>query len=155
EGDCVTHEGTDLEYRPLGTTGIRISAVSFGAGPVPALLTRSDAAQRQRETLRAALGAGINWFDTAPTYGDGQSEASLGAALAQLHPPDVHLATKARLTAEGLADIPRFVRESVAASLRRLQRPRVTLLQLHNSITLRRGDQPTSITPEDVLGPGG
>jgi len=31
----------------------------------------------------------------------------------------------------------------------------VTLLQLHNSITMRRGDEPTSITPEDILGKGG
>ncbi len=32
---------------------------------------------------------------------------------------------------------------------------RVTLLQIHNSLTLRRGDEPTSITPDDVLGSGG
>jgi aryl-alcohol dehydrogenase-like predicted oxidoreductase len=144
-----------MQYRPLGTTGIRISAVSFGAGPVPALLTRSDAADLQAETMRAALDAGINWFDTAPTYGDGQSESSLGAALARLAPSGAHVATKVRLTVDGLTDIPRYVRESVDASLRRLQRPRVSLLQLHNSITPRRGDLPTSITPEDVLGSRG
>src|SRR5947209_3224600 len=123
-----------MQYRPLGTTGIRISAVSFGAGPVPALLTRADAADRQLATLRAALDAGINWFDTAPTYGAGQSESSLGAALAKLAPAGVHVATKVRLPVEELSHIRRFVLASVDASLQRLNRPQVTLLQLHNSI---------------------
>jgi L-glyceraldehyde 3-phosphate reductase len=48
-----------------------------------------------------------------------------------------------------------FIRDSVSESLRRLRVPCLTLLQLHNSITSRRGDLPTSITPLDVLGPGG
>ena len=144
-----------MHYRPLGTTGIRVSAVSFGAGPVPALLTRRDAGERQVAVLRRALDMGINWIDTAATYGDGQSEASLGTTLAALGSPDVHVATKVRFTAEGLQDIRAFVRSSFESSLARLQRPRGTLLQLHNSVTARRGDQPTSITPEDVLGSGG
>jgi aryl-alcohol dehydrogenase-like predicted oxidoreductase len=54
-----------------------------------------------------------------------------------------------------LSDIRRYTRESVTASLGRLGLRRVTLLQLHNSITGRRGDEPTSLTPEDVLGRGG
>ncbi len=43
----------------------------------------------------------------------------------------------------------------MAASLKRLELKHVTLLQLHNSITARRGDEPDSVTPQDVLGPGG
>ncbi|MBI3861479.1 MAG: aldo/keto reductase [Planctomycetia bacterium] len=144
-----------MHDRPLGITGIRISAVSFGAGPVPALLTKSDTGERQIATLRRALDAGINWIDTAPTYGEGQSEASLGKSLAALGSPDIHVATKVRFTDEGLQDIRAWVQSSFEASLARLNRQRVTLLQLHNSITARRGDQPTSITPDDVLGPGG
>ncbi|HEY3969361.1 MAG TPA: aldo/keto reductase [Planctomycetaceae bacterium] len=144
-----------MDYKPLGTTGIRISAVSFGAGPVPALLTHGAGHEQQVATLRRALDVGINWFDTAPTYGEGRSEASLGKTLAALGSPDVHVATKVRITAEGLRDIRGFVRSSFDASLARLRRPGVMLLQLHNSITARRDDQPTSITPEDVLGPGG
>src|SRR5262249_53197993 len=124
-----------MQYRPLGTTGIRISAISFGAGPVPDLLTRSDAAAEQLATVRAALEAGINWFDTAPTYGQGQSESSLGAALTTLTPRDAHVATKVRLPAEELPDIHRFVAKSAEASLQRLNRSKVTLLQLHNSVT--------------------
>jgi aryl-alcohol dehydrogenase-like predicted oxidoreductase len=56
---------------------------------------------------------------------------------------------------EDLANIQGAVQTSIRESLRRLQVDRVTLLQLHNSITQRRGDEPTSLTPGDVLGPGG
>jgi aryl-alcohol dehydrogenase-like predicted oxidoreductase len=143
-----------MQFRSLGTTGIAISALSFGAGPISTLMVGEDR-DRQRAVIEYAIQQGINWFDTAATYGGGQSEDSLGLALQQLGNPRVHVATKVRLTGDDLIDIPAAVRRSVSASLSRLRMPRVTLLQLHNSITVRRGDEPTSITPEDVLGPGG
>ncbi|MCI0436891.1 MAG: aldo/keto reductase, partial [Gemmatimonadetes bacterium] len=102
------------------------------------------------------LAVGINWIDTAATYGDGRSEAHLGAALADCGVSDgVHLATKVRLPADRLDDIGAYVAQSVADSLRRLGRGRVTLVQLHNAITDVRGSQPTSVSPDDVLGPDG
>ena len=144
-----------MKFRTLGSTGIRVSAVAFGAGPVPALMT-SDNDQCQRNTLRRALDAGINWIDTAATYGNGQSEAGLGRALRDLSArDDVHVATKVRLAPEDLDDIETKVRESVAGSLKRLGVSRITLLQLHNSITSRRGDEPTSVSPNDVLNVNG
>lgn len=144
-----------LNTRPLGSTGLRISEISFGAGPVAALLT-SQARAAQLKTIRRAIEAGINWFDTAATYGDGQSEINLGATLRELGALDkVHIATKVRLTESQLDNVGEAVKSSVLASLKRLGLPRVTLLQLHNSITRNRGDQPTSITPHDVLGKGG
>jgi len=142
-------------YRSLGTTGIEVSAISFGCGPVSTLMVGEDD-DRQRAVVAKAIARGINWFDTAATYGNGQSERSLGRALAELGARDrVHLATKVRLTAEDLGDIPAAVRRSVEGSLQRLQTPRITLLQLHNSVTRQRGDEPTSITPADVLGRSG
>ena len=56
---------------------------------------------------------------------------------------------------EGATDLRPLVVASVRDSLRRLKLPRVTLLQVHNSITSCRGDEPMSITPDDVLGPRG
>lgn len=144
-----------MEYRPLGQTGVRLSAVSFGAGPVPALMTGPDA-DRQLETVHAALQAGINGFDTAAGYGQGRSEAGLGAALAGLGARrDVHLATKVRLQPADLDDIAGGVRRSVERSLQRLRVERVTLLQLHNAIAFDRGAWPDAVTPDDVLRPGG
>lgn len=118
-----------------------------------ALMTNAEEIGRQLETIQRALEAGINWFDTAATYGAGQSEMSLGLALHQLEAASaVHVATKVRLAPDQLDDIKSAVKSSLAGSLRRLRLPRVTLLQLHNSITTQRGDQATSITPHDVLG---
>ena len=142
-------------YRPLGKTGIEISAISFGAGPVSSLMVGDDA-DRQRHVIEAALNRGVNWFDTAATYGAGQSERNLGRVLTELRAASrVYVATKVRLMPADLADIRVAVRRSFEGSLERLRAPRVALLQLHNSITARRGDEPTSVTPADVLGPGG
>jgi aryl-alcohol dehydrogenase-like predicted oxidoreductase len=144
-----------IERRILGRTGIAISRLAFGAGPISALMTGSDG-DRQRDVVAYAIERGINWFDTAATYGGGASETNLGCILEELGAKSkVHVATKVRLMPEDLADIRFAVRRSVEGSLQRLHLPQVTLLQLHNSITAQRGDEPTSITRSDVLGAGG
>jgi aryl-alcohol dehydrogenase-like predicted oxidoreductase len=144
-----------MEYRTLGRTGLRVSAIAFGAGPVSGLMTGGDHAA-QTATLRRAIERGINWIDTAPGYGQGTSEANVGRALGEIgRPADVHVATKVRLAAADVSDVRGAVRRSVEQSLRRLGRPQVTLLQLHNGLTAGRDDEPFSITPADVLRPGG
>lgn len=143
-------------YRPLGKTGIQVSAVSFGAGPVAELMTDSQRFSDQCRAMQRAFELGINWIDTAATYGEGRSEECLGRVLQELDlRGKMHVATKVRIPPEAASDIPGFIHRSVQASLSRLQTSRVTLLQLHNSITARRGDQPTSLAPQDILGPGG
>ena len=108
------------------------------------------------ELVRYALDQGVNWFDTAAGYGEGRAEQNLGSALNRIDAARaVHLATKVRLTADQLSDIPASIRASVTASRQRLQVSRLSLLQLHNAITQSRDDEPTSITPHDVLGPDG
>ena len=109
-----------MRYRLLGTTGLSVSEISFGAGPVSGLMTEGSFQDRQA-TLARALELGINWFDTAATYGAGQSELSLGKALTQLNALEsVRIATKVRLRSEDPASLAEQVRESVAASLGRL-----------------------------------
>ncbi len=143
-------------YRPLGKTGIQVSAIAFGAGPVAELMTDLGRFEDQCQTLQRAVELGINWIDTAATYGDGRSEESLGHVLQALDlRTRMHVATKVRIPPEAVGDIPGYIHKSVDASLSRLRLPKVTLLQLHNSITAERGAQPTSLTPEDVLGRGG
>ncbi|HEX7548964.1 MAG TPA: aldo/keto reductase [Candidatus Methylomirabilis sp.] len=144
-----------MEYRTLGRTGIRVSAIAFGAGPVSGWMDDLSP-DAQCAVIQRALDLGINWLDTAAGYGNGQSEAGLGRAFAHLGLPDgVYVATKVRYPEGRLGDIREYTRESVEASLGRLGMRRVTLLQLHNLITMRRGDKPTSITPEEVLRKGG
>jgi len=144
-----------MQYRPLGSTGIKISELSFGGGPVSGLMTAADI-DRQLTVVNRAVECGLNWFDTAATYGGGQSERSLGSVFKQLgDTTNVHVATKVRIMPDDLADIAGHIGKSVDESLARLGLERVTLLQLHNSITARRGDEPTSLSTRDVLGPGG
>jgi L-glyceraldehyde 3-phosphate reductase len=143
-------------YRPLGRTGIDISCVSFGAGPVSALLTDPQRHEEQLRTVQRAIELAINWFDTAATYGEGKSEESLGRVLEDLRlGAPIHVATKVRIPPDRTHDLRGYVLRSLDESLKRLQLPRVTLLQVHNSITRQRGDLPTSLAPQDVLGPGG
>lgn len=144
-----------MQYRRLGSTGIDVSAIAFGAGPVSGLLT-GDQTDRHNAVVAKAIELGINWFDTAATYGNGSSERHLGDALARIKPEvPVHVATKVRVNLTTETDLRPLVVASVKESLSRLKLDRVSLLQIHNSITWHRNDQPTSITPEDVLGLNG
>ena len=144
-----------MAYRTLGRTGLMVSTISFGGGPVSGWAA-ADNPGRQIAVVRRAIESGINWFDTAPTYADGRSEAALGNALSELGIDDqVHIATKVRLTEAAFADIPGYILRSVEESLARLGRSKLTLLQLHNSVTRHRGDEPTSVKPDDVVGPRG
>lgn len=141
--------------RQLGKTGIEVSACSFGCGPVPELMT-GEPREEQRALVEHALAQGINWFDTAATYGEGSSERNLGRVLKELGwSGEIHLATKVRLMPDELGDIAGNVRRSVERSLRVLDVERVTLLQLHNAVTGKRQDEPTSVSPGDVLQSGG
>src|SRR5262245_19310839 len=110
-----------MRYRQLGNTGIQVSEISFGCGPVPGLLTANSGLHQQLRTIARAVELGVNWFDTAATYGDGRSEENLGAAVEQLGFSDrVHIATKVRLFPEHMSDIRSAVHRSVEASLKRL-----------------------------------
>ena len=123
-----------MRYRPLGRTGIQVSELGFGCGNVGGLMTLGEP-EEQRLAVARALEAGITYFDTAPSYGDGRSEVSLGRALAALGAWDrVHVGTKVGLTAADLADPGAALRASIQASLSRLGRDSIDLLQLHSRI---------------------
>lgn len=89
----------------------------------------------QRRTVARALEAGITYFDTAPSYGQGRSEESLGRALASLEGGSRALiGTKVALSPSDLAQPAAAIRRSIEASLRRLGRDGVDLFQLHNAV---------------------
>jgi aryl-alcohol dehydrogenase-like predicted oxidoreductase len=136
-----------MEYRELGRTGLRVSALGFGCGNVGGLMIRGAAAERERAVARA-IELGINYFDTAPLYGNGQSEQNLGQALRGLR-ARVHVGTKVRLAPPDLADMPAAIARSVEESLKRLGMERIDLLQLHNVIRVD-GDE-GMISARDVL----
>lgn len=146
-----------LSRATLGRTGLIVSRIAFGAGPVSGLMTGSDEAL-QASVVQTALKCGINWFDTAAGYGNGTSETNLGRVFSTLSPAaasSVHIATKVRIDGSSTLPVNDQIRRSVDASLGRLQRDRVTLLQLHNGVTEYRDDEPASLTVSDVLSANG
>ncbi len=121
-----------MEMRTLGRTGLKTSVLGFGCGAVGGLMTKGDPADQERAVARA-LEAGINYFDTAALYGNGESERNLGRVLARLK-PDVVVGTKVRLAPEDMARIGAAIGEALDASLKRMGRDSVDLFQLHNPI---------------------
>jgi aryl-alcohol dehydrogenase-like predicted oxidoreductase len=138
-----------MKYRPLGSTGITVSELGFGCGSVGGLMTRGDAAE-QREVVARALEAGVTYFDTAASYGDGRSEENLGRTLTHLAAwGRVAVGTKVNLARAALRDPEAAVRESIQQSLKRLGRDHVDMLQLHSRIG---GSNDRSLPPAEVAG---
>ena len=92
-----------MDYRQLGRTGLRVSALGFGCGDVGGLIVRGTLAERERAVARA-VELGINYFDTAAAYGNGRSQENLGEVLQRLK-PDVYVGTKFRLEPADLSDV--------------------------------------------------
>ncbi len=121
-----------MQYRELGRTGWKVSAMSFGSwaiggtwGPV------KDA--ESLAALHSAVELGVNFFDTADVYGDGRSERLL-AQLRREHSEPIYIATKAgrRLdphvaTGYNRANLTAYVERS----LKNLETEALDLLQLH------------------------
>jgi aryl-alcohol dehydrogenase-like predicted oxidoreductase len=102
-----------------------------------------------REVVGRAIELGINYFDTAPRYGNGQSEVNLGAVLRELK-SDVLIGTKVRLKNEELDQIGAAITRSVEGSLRRLGRASVDLIQLHNRIGFQRQPERDQVAIQDL-----
>lgn len=137
-----------MEQRALGRTGQQVSVIGFGSGNIGGLMVRGEATEQRRIAARA-IEAGINYFDTAPVYGDGRSEETLGRVLREIG-AEVAVGTKFRLAADELAAAPTAIRRSLEASLRRLGRERVDLFQLHNRVG---GPSRDALAASQVLGP--
>ncbi len=139
-----------MERRTLGRTGVDVSVLGFGCGAVGGLMVCGAAADQQRAVARA-LELGITFFDTAPAYGDGASEINLGHALKalRLRSDELFLSTKFTITRGDYGRISEAVAASLEASLRRLGREQVDLLQLHNRIAATGADRP--LDPATVL----
>ena len=129
-----------MEQRILGKTGIRLSVLGFGCGAVGGLMVRGAPDDQERAVARA-LALGINYFDTAPAYGDGASEKNLGRVLKSLR-PEIFLSTKFTIQPADRGRLDAALAASLERSLRRLGREQVDLLQLHNRIAREGDDRP-------------
>jgi aryl-alcohol dehydrogenase-like predicted oxidoreductase len=148
----------NVPRRTLGRTGLSLPVIGFGCGPTAGLIARGTG-DAQRAAVARALELGIDFFDTAPLYGDGESERTLGRILGELGASPL-IATKVLLSEDDLKDIGAAVAHSVEASRQRLGGARITLLLLHNRIAERRlprtGDRVGPLLGiDDMLGAGG
>ena len=137
-----------MQRREFGRSGVRLSVLGFGCGAVGGLMVRGHAADQERAIARA-LEAGVNYFDTAVQYGDGESEKNLGRVLKTLNPADAIVGTKVRLSSADFGRIGTAVTLSLEASLQRLGRPQVDIFHLHNPITAMGGGE--SLSSRQVL----
>src|SRR5947209_19893938 len=131
-------KGETVEYRQLGRSGLRISAMTlgtmgFGGGGVFANVGTGDV-QDARRQIELALEAGVNMIDTADVYSMGKTEEIVGQALGSRR-DDVILATKARFP---MGDGPNdaglsrhHLIRACEASLRRLGTDYIDLYQVH------------------------
>jgi len=97
-----------------------------------------------------AIEAGVNYFDAAVQYGNGESEKNLGRVLQRLKPPNVVVGTKVRLPSADFGRIAEAITKSLESSLARLRLDRVDIFHLHNAITESGGGEALSV--RQVLG---
>src|SRR5438874_12366660 len=128
----------------MQTRKVRSSEVSVARSGCNKFGWRIDA-ETSANVIDAAIESGVTFFDTADRYGKGQSEDFLGRALGKRR-DQIVLATKFGMEIEPgqRGASPKYVREALDASLRRLRTDRIDLYQLH---------QPDPKTPiMDTLG---
>jgi len=131
--DYTLINGMDMEYRTFGKTGWQVSEIGLGGSwfygrPEMGLKPASHGVA----LVERALALGVNYFDTAPLYGRGRSEEVLGLALTGVTEP-YYLATKVGYFPEPYDYTRDTILRGLDASLKRLKRDRVNLLQVHEA----------------------
>ena len=133
-----------MEYKTLGNTGLLVSTLCLGTmtfgrgrGFWKAIATVDQAGAD--ELIKASIDAGINFFDTADVYSEGESEKTLGQSLKNLNiaRKDVVLATKVfGRVGPGRNDVGAsrgHIMDAIEASLSRLQTDHIDLYQIHGN----------------------
>ena len=133
-----------MEMRVFGRTGMQLSSLGFGCGAVGGLMVRGNPLDQERAIARA-IEAGVNYFDTAVQYGNGESEKNLGRVLQDLKPANIAVGTKVRLPPADRERIADAITKSLEDSLTRLRLDRVDIFHLHNSITETGGGPALSV----------
>ena len=143
-----------MQYRILGRTGIRVSEIGFGAWAIGGTAEASGmplgwggaSDDDSLAAIRRARDLGVNFFDTADSYGFGRSESLLGIVLSRRR-QDVVIATKVGVVRSSNGELRKdfsqqHIFHAVDGSLKRLRSDYIDVFQLHNPTLadLRRGD---------------
>ena len=122
-----------MEYRLLGKTGIKVSAISLGTWQVGGKWGDTFSHQNADVILNEAIDSGINFIDTADVYSDGESEKAVGRILRN-RSEKIYVATKCGRQLNphtNEAYQPAVLRKFVEDSLSRMQLETIDLIQLH------------------------
>ncbi|HEY3886745.1 MAG TPA: aldo/keto reductase [Vicinamibacterales bacterium] len=124
-----------MQKRMLGTSGLDVSALGFGCMGISHGYGTPTSRQEGIALIRAAVDAGVTFFDTAEAYGPFTNEDVVGEALAPVRDRAV-IATKFGFAFEngkqtGLDSRPAHIREVAEASLKRLKTDRIDLFYQH------------------------
>lgn len=121
-----------MEFRTLGMTGLRVSALGLGGSSFGGVFHDIDESEAVR-TVHVALDGGINYIDVSPYYGATKAETVLGRALREVDRKRYYLSTKVGQYGEEEFDFsaPR-TRQSVAESMGRLGVDYLDVVQCHD-----------------------
>ena len=124
-----------MEYREIGRTGMRVSALSFGASSLGGVFHAINEAEAI-EAVHAAVDGGINFIDVSPYYGHYKAETVLGKALRDIPRDKYLLSTKVgRYGKDGVNTWDYSARravESVYESMDRLGIDHIDLINVHD-----------------------
>lgn len=121
-----------MQIRPLGTTGLQVPVLSFGASSLGQEFRQVDLGEAL-QSVRVALDLGMNFIDTSPYYGRGMSEVLLGVALRDVPRDSYTLCTKLGRYAPSHFDFSaRRVAESVDVSLERMKTDHLDIILCHD-----------------------
>ena len=132
----TTPNVSNMEYRYLGNTGIRVSVISFSS------MRENESEEMTKNLVQKCLDKGINFFDTSEFYGWGKSEENLGKAFKALNVPREKIVVTTKIFASGadpndMLCSRKHIIEGLRNSLKRLQMNYVDIIfcQKYDMIT--------------------
>ncbi|EFN78741.1 D-arabinose 1-dehydrogenase [Harpegnathos saltator] len=124
-----------MKYKKLGKTDLMVSKLAFGGGPLGFHYSTYDETNAI-EAVRQAIKQGVNYIDTAPFYGQGRSEETLGKALKGIPRQAYYIATKVgryEMDYENMFDFTvEKTRKSIEKSLKLLGVDYIDVIQVHD-----------------------
>lgn len=147
----ATPNTQELPKRPFGPTDLQVTSLCIGCAPLgdmPDTFAYSVPEEQALELIRAAFKSPINFFDTAASYGDGESERRIGIVLRELGgvPPGYIVGTKADRNLQTGDFSGDQIKRSVERSLKLLGVDQLPIVHLHD---------PEHTTFDNIMAPGG
>lgn len=135
-----------MDYTTLGRTGLRVSRMGLGCGGHSRLgMARGASTEHAAGIVRAALGMGVNFIDTAESYG---TEEAVGLGIRGIDRDDVVISTKASVRSEAGWRTAGQLRVCLEGSLRRLRTDYVDIYHLHGVRAEEYGHAREVLRPE-------